>query len=132
MCVASRVLRGVVTSSVKVKGAECRERQEDRDERSWASDRQTRPVFGEPGLTAGAKTAEEVAAIGPPFGAPVRSTHSILRRKPSTRNRPCLGRQRVDCFGDAALRVWQASDVGEDGFVADRRFLRGSPGLSWF
>jgi hypothetical protein len=77
--VASLILRGVGMSSAKVAVAECRQRQEDRDEQGRVRERQKRRVFGEPGLAAGADTAEEFADCR------------------------CCGRQRVG-FGDRARR----------------------------
>ena len=67
--------------------------------------------------------AGEAAATEAPAVADAIVRHAPFHGALQAGQRP--GRQGIDTFGDAALRLRQAGDVGEDRLVADRR-LRGA------
>ena len=67
--------------------------------------------------------AGEAAATEAPAVADAIVRHAPLHGALQAGQRP--GRQGIDTFGDAALRLRQAGDVGEDRLVADR-CLRGA------
>ena len=67
--------------------------------------------------------AGEAAATEAPAVADAIVRHAPFHGSLQAGQRP--GRQGIDTFGDAALRLRQAGDVGEDRLVADRR-LRGA------
>ena len=65
--------------------------------------------------------SEAAAAEAPPV------THAVVRHAPlhgSLKVRKCPGSEGIYCLSDAALRLREARDVGEDGLIANGRFRR--------
>ena len=90
------------------------------DRRHWRYRRERRAAPERELDVAGEAAAREAPAV-----ADAIPRHAPLHGALEARQR--LGRQGIDAFGDRALRLRQAADVGKDRLVADRGLRRACP-----